>query len=667
MRYFIPKAGCFALAFAMTWWGISLLAQKANLAKEGQRPDLKALLGGTYNLKPRYTPGTKKYYRLWITLENLDLWGKLVNRIQWRGDLERVVKSVDATGRAEEQITWKNIGKRNWSMEKARYEPHEAVPWAEGFTYPFSAEERYDEVRWDHRSTPRTPDGVTFVEVLQCTGHVEFDFLRSSHHADIEKLCRLGQVLTSVPQEGVPFHLNFPPLVTNSNLEKKHIQISFLGLTHINGEPCAIMDYRQGPQNFSWDTTSTEEVPHEIWSNGHTDLKSFHYGQFIVRLKDGSLVEGDFTERDILKISLQGSVAPISMSVRAVSQIREISRTDYGEGLAKWDTEQSPTPDLRGYDQAQADSALRPAGPLGEALRREYDLKPKYQAGAKRHYRLTVTRNFLDNWGNVAQRNQWRGNFERLVKSVDAQGKAYEQITWKNVGYREAGGLETKYAAPQTLPWAEGFRYRFSAEDGYVDYPWDRYAGIPKTLIGYLFKELTVDAHFEFDFLRSSSHGAIEKLRKVGDVVRVPDNEQPFALNHPPVFTESHLQREQVYTSFLGLTEANGQPCALVDFRQGPQKFRWLRQTEAGKEADEMTSWQYGVLQVRLEDGQLERGDFAERGMLKLVPPGSKEAQPAYVLDTFELERITAEEHAAGMKGWEQDQPVHPSGRVWDR
>jgi len=672
MRRLVPKAGCCALAFAMTWWGISLLAQKADPAKDRQRPDLRALLGGTYNLKPRYTPGTKKYYRLWMTNESLNLGGQLVHRGQWRGDFERVVKSVDATGRAEEQITWKNIGKRSWSLEKGRYEPHDTVPWAEGFTYPFSIEDGYNEVRWDHTSTPKTPDGFMFEGVLQCTGHLEFDFLRSSHHASIEKLCRVGQVLFTVPQDGKKFTLNLPPFITNGDFAKSRIQIGFLGLTQVNGEPCAIMYYRQGPQTFSWDavdvgTAAGATSQPEIMTPGHTDLKSYQYGQFIVRLEDAGLVEGEFTERTQTGTKPATGGPPLFTPGRGVYQIRAISRADYEEGLAKWDNEQSPTPNLREYGPRKAASTPQPAGLLSEALLREYHLKPKYRVGVKSHYRLTVTRNFLDNWGNVAQRNQWRGDFERLVKSVDAQGKAYEQITWQNVGYREAGGLETKYGSPQTLPLAEGFRYRFSAEDGYAAYPWDQYAGIPKTLIGYLFKELTVDAHFEFDFLRSSSHGAIEKLRHIGDVIRVPDNEQPFAINHPPVIMESHLQREQVYTSFLGLTEANGQPCALVDFRQGPQKFAWVREAEGGKEADEMKSWQYGVLQVRLEDGQLERGDFAERGMLKVTPPGAKEAQPAYVLSTFELEKITAEKYTEGLKGWEQDQPVHPSGRVWDR
>jgi len=158
-------------------------------------------------------------------------------------------------------------------------------------------------------------------------------------------------------------------------------------------------------------------------------------------------------------------------------------------------------------------------------------------------------------------------------------------------------------------------------------------------------------------------------LRKIGDVVRVPDNDQPFELNHAPVITESHLQREEeMYTSFLGLTEANGQPCALVDFRLGPQKFSWVRQTETGgKEKNEMKLWGYGVLQVRLADGQAEGGEYAEREMLNVTPPGAKEAQLVYILTTFELEKIGAGGYAAGLKGWEQEQSERPAGHLWDR
>ena len=629
---------------------------------------LRKVVNQKWNLKPRYTVGQKRYYRLWQTIESLDQSGYVRSRSQWRGDFQREVKSVEPNGKAYEQITWKSVGLRSWNNETARFDQAIPVPWAEGFSYLFSAEEGYAEFdqRIDYSALPKSMFGFAFRGALQVTAHVEFDYLRSSRHATIERLQLPGQLLQDVPEDGIVFPLDYPSVVTNSALERKHVQVGFLGLTVLNREPCGVLDYRQGPQDFSWniitgqaaDSTPTGMVP--------GGLKSWHYGVFFVRLSDGSLIQAELTEHHVQRNPLLRTPGAGPQYSLGIWTIREITEEDFEEGLASWSREQMPRVEMLSPGPAAASSK---AGDSFVGLAsREYDLRPKPSPKAKNFYRLTTTIYFHDKLGDLLGRRQWRGDFERRQDPKSIGGPVRDLITWKNVGYRVAdGGFDVPFL-PHTAPeWAQGFSYSFSPELGYEDFPWDHYSGIPKTLIGYQFKLHTVNAHFEFDFLRSSEHGALEKIRRVGDHVRVPDNGRVFSIDHPPVVVNSRFHRENVITTFLGFSQVNGEPCAVLEFRQGPQKFSWDRLTEPQKtEHTELTSRQYGLLFVRLTDGSLLRGDFSERGILRTKPQGGEE-QPGYFVAIFELEKITLDEFRRGQGSWDQEQPKHPAGRVYDR
>ncbi len=629
----------------------------------GASSSLRALLLEKHDLKPKHRPGEVSYYRLWMTIEGLDEWGNLVARNQWRGDFQRTVVSVDASGKALEKIHWNQIGNRSWIPETARWTPVQQVPWAEGFNYEFSAEEQYEELEWPYDSLPKTMAGYVFRGAFQCSAHLEFDFLRSSRHAAIEKLQEVGQVLTDIPEEGKKFSLNFAPLITNSDLERKYVQVGFPALTLVNGEPAAVIDYRQGPQTFAWDAQQQAE-PDSIFDSGRNRLTSWQYGQFFVRLSDGALLQGEFTERTILQVVSPSGVELPIRNARGLFTIEQITERAYQAGLADIDQDNSPIPSLR---------ASRPVPPPvpGDAtndrrkklLAASFDLKPKHKIGHSSFYRLTLTRNDISPSGVPQGRNQWRGDLRRTTEAVSPEGKPRERVIWRNIAYRDAAGPANSYGALRKLGWAEGFTYPFSLEDRYADFPWDSYKRVPSTFEGYRFKLLTIDAHFEFDFLRSSLHGAIERLTHLGDRVRVPDNDQPFSINHGNVIRDSRIQRELVFTSFLGLTQVNGRPCAVIDFTQGPQHFSWRKTEDKSVEDTTLTSWQYGIIIVRLEDGSLEQGDFTERVMMKTARNGQN--RPQYVLATFHIERISHEAYVKGGGEWEQSS--RPSGRVWDR
>jgi hypothetical protein len=308
---------------------------------------LQKALSGQFDLKPKYTTGNQRYYRLWMTLEAFDPYGDLQARSQWRGDFQRVVESVDASGRAEERITWKNIGIRTWLTVEARYGAHEVLPWAEGFSYRFSAEDNYDELDWDYSSLPGEFTGRIFRTAFQVSAHMEFDFLRSSRHAAIEKLRRVGEVLRNPPEEGEVFSLDFPPLFTNSRIERKHVQVGLLGLTLAKGEPCALLDYQQGPQDFSWTELAGPPEGESSHETVKVNLKSWQQGVFTVRVVDGSLAHGEFTEWHMIKRAPAAGGAAMANYSRGIWGVREIAAKDYAVGLESWGDEQIPFPQFR--------------------------------------------------------------------------------------------------------------------------------------------------------------------------------------------------------------------------------------------------------------------------------------------------------------------------------
>jgi hypothetical protein len=278
----------------------------------------------------------------------------------------------------------------------------------------------------------------------------------------------------------------------------------------------------------------------------------------------------------------------------------------------------------------------------------EYDLRPKYKKGDKRYYRLVILYKRLEPSGKILSMMEHRGDIQRVVETVESNGKAYELITWKNVASRETPEKSSTLGPWKKQSWVEGFSYRFSAEDSHQKFHWN-YQSFPKTMEGYLSLMLTVDAHFEFDYLRSSFHGAIEKLRRIGDEVEAPDSHLTFTIDFPPVVPSSHLQKRNVYTKFIGLTQINGEPCAILAHRQGPGEFSLnLATSPTTTMSHEITSSFWGNLMVRLSDGGLVHGDFIEHVRSQANIPGQDKPIFGSTQAEYTIDEISAEAYIKG-------------------
>ena len=130
----------------------------------------------------------------------------------------------------------------------------------------------------------------------------------------------------------------------------------------------------------------------------------------------------------------------------------------------------------------------------------------------------------------------------------------------------------------------------------------------PNDLIGWGVHCLVIDAHYEYDFFRSTEHGAIGKLRRIGDVVTPPDNERPFPIHFGPFIEVPAFTKRNLRSEFTGLTRKNGEACGIISFDMDASPFYMLMD---GNRMD-LTPRFSGTLTVRLSDGALEHGRFVE-------------------------------------------------------
>jgi len=246
---------------------------------------------------------------------------------------------------------------------------------------------------------------------------------------------------------------------------------------------------------------------------------------------------------------------------------------------------------------------------ISDALAAEYDLRYRPAPGERFFYQLDIVYRSLAEDG-LRRLENYRGIFDRAVEGVSQDGRAQETITWRRVGRREAAG--TSGYGPWEYPeFAQNLSYPFSAEDDYNEFHW-QYDALPRDdatwLTSWNVVLLTVDTHFEFDFLRSTRHGGIERLRRVGDSVICPDASHTFWLGLPPVVDVPAFSKPNLQLRFAGLSRRGGHDCGLLEFSMGPNQFEMLT---AGQR-QQMSSSFRGTISVRLADGSLQHGEFDE-------------------------------------------------------
>lgn len=254
---------------------------------------------------------------------------------------------------------------------------------------------------------------------------------------------------------------------------------------------------------------------------------------------------------------------------------------------------------------------------IKNVLNDTYNLALNTPVGDRSVYRLSCVYHDLNEIGVVESTSEIRGRFERVVTGIRDDGGRLEHVTWDQIEYIARPNMAEPALAPIPLEFGNGWNYDFCAEDDYDEFDW-KVDGIPKEGIGWYFLLLTIDAHFEFDFVHTYLHGGIDKRTRIGDAGQMPDSGKSYDILLNPAVSACRFNRTDFRNEFVGLTVYDGEPCAIVGFDLGVSPFfmevKGLDPTEVDPRLIhlDMSSTFTGKVYVRLSDGALQYGEFTE-------------------------------------------------------
>ncbi len=278
-------------------------------------------------------------------------------------------------------------------------------------------------------------------------------------------------------------------------------------------------------------------------------------------------------------------------------------------------------------------------------LTREYDLSLKDRQGEVEYYKMRTIYYHGDSMGIIQNRDEYLASFKREVLKVDQDSHSVK-FTWKNF----KSGHSTKPHAEITewkgFDFAKGFTYQinFSSPDYFLSTVDTE--PIPKTLVGMRFWVKIMDAHAQFELLRTEPHGAISKVRKIGDRITSPGAYQSGGWDLPPLITDSHFNNGGYETIFTGICLLEGKKCAVLEYINTDSTLGSKMQLNPEDVFEtEGTSNFWGHLYIDLESGKLLKGDLYEYVVVQVKNPKYL-AQPMRVFERrlIEIWKIQQEE-----------------------
>lgn len=131
-----------------------------------------------------------------------------------------------------------------------------------------------------------------------------------------------------------------------------------------------------------------------------------------------------------------------------------------------------------------------------------------------------------------------------------------------------------------------------------------------------------MDAHAQFELLRTESHGAIGKVKKIGDRITSPGAHQSGGWDLPPLITDSHFTNGGYETIFTGICLLKGKKCAVLEYINTDSTLSSKMQMNPDAVFEtEGTSNFWGHLYVDLESGKLIKGDLYEYVVMHVKNP----------------------------------------------
>ncbi|MGD8537513.1 MAG: hypothetical protein PVI66_02220 [Candidatus Aminicenantes bacterium] len=278
-------------------------------------------------------------------------------------------------------------------------------------------------------------------------------------------------------------------------------------------------------------------------------------------------------------------------------------------------------------------------------LTKEYDLSLNEQEGDVDYFRMKTIYYHGDHLGTMKDRDEVLGAFQREVLKSGRESYIVK-CTWKDVRLGHSPSLKEEIKEWKSLAFAEGFMYEIDlCKPDFVLSSVD-HTNIPKTLEGMRFWVKLMDAHAQFELLRTETHGSISRIKKIGDRVSTPGAHQEGGWDFPPLVTDSNFANGDYDTLFTGLSLIDGKTCAILEYINADSRLSSKMQVTPKMFFDQDgTSNFWGHIYVDSETGKLIKGDLYEYVIVQIEGIPLSDPMRLFERRIIEIEKITQEEY----------------------
>lgn len=278
-------------------------------------------------------------------------------------------------------------------------------------------------------------------------------------------------------------------------------------------------------------------------------------------------------------------------------------------------------------------------------LAKDYDLSLNDQEGDVDYFQMKTIYYHGNHLGIMKDRDEVWGTFQREVLTV-SQESFVAKYTWKDVRVGHSPTIKEDITEWQSLSFAEGFTYEMDLYEPSFLLSSVDHTNIPKTLLGLRFWVKLMDAHAQFELLRTETHGGISEIKKIGDRVSTPGAHQEGGWDFPPMITDSTFANGDYDTMFTGLSIIDGKTCAILEYINADSRLSSKMQVTPKMLFDQDgTSNFWGHIYVDLTSGKLIKGDLYEYVIVQVEGPPIPEPMRLFERRIVEIEKITKEQY----------------------
>lgn len=271
-----------------------------------------------------------------------------------------------------------------------------------------------------------------------------------------------------------------------------------------------------------------------------------------------------------------------------------------------------------------------------------YDLSLQEAAGDVSYYSMRTVYYHGNSLGITRSREELISAFKREAVKID-KGTHLVKFTWKKAKIGQAKKNQKEIDDWESLPFAVGFTYLLDFEN--IDFPGQiDFSPFPNTLQGMKFMVNILDAHAQFDLLRTESAGGISRIKKPGDKTSNPGAGQSTAWDLNAFIQDSDFTNGEYDTMFLGICMLDGKKCAVLEYINSESRLSSrTRITPKMILEQEGTSNFWGHIFIDLETGSLVKGDLYEYVVVHATMPGQSRQMRLFERRLIEIWRVSEE------------------------